>query len=74
MKIKKEIIKYDENNNIIYTKRKSGLEIWYEYDENGNEIHYKNSSGRKNADNMIKIIMKFIVKILMDLNLGMNMT
>ena len=43
------MIKFDDNNNLIYTNHEIGLECgleeWYEYDENNNLIHYKNSDG-----------------------------
>ncbi|MCK9198120.1 MAG: RHS repeat protein [Bacilli bacterium] len=40
----KEIIKYDEKDNIIYRKKANGLEDWYRYDENSNIIYHKTSN------------------------------
>ena len=40
----KDIKKYDENKNLIYSKDINGYEIWQEFDENNNLIHYKNST------------------------------
>lgn len=37
--------KYDDNGNLIYAKRMSGLEIWYDYDSNGKCIHARGSNG-----------------------------
>ena len=45
---KKNIRKYDENNNLIYFRNSNnGTEIWYKYDENNNETHYKSTSGKE---------------------------
>ena len=37
--------KYDKSNNLIYQKKSSGLEKWYEYYKNNHLIHFKNSAG-----------------------------
>ena len=42
----KEIIKrYDDNDNLVYSKDSTGYEEWWVYDEKDNEIHYKDSDG-----------------------------
>ena len=41
----KEIIRKDNNGNIIYRKDSYGYEYWKEYDSNNNIIHYKDSYG-----------------------------
>ncbi len=43
--IRKDVVKYDGNNNCIYYKKSSGYEVWRKYDKNNNLIHYKNSDG-----------------------------
>ena len=42
--VDKNIIKYDENNNLIHYKGSDGFESWREYDENNNLIHSKDSN------------------------------
>ena len=37
----KEIKKYNENNNLIYSKDSNGLEYWYKYDKFNNLIYFK---------------------------------
>ncbi len=49
---RKEIKKYDENNNLIYFKDTDNEEYWYKYDKNNNRIEitekkYKNIEFRK---------------------------
>ncbi len=44
-KMNKEIKKYDENNNEIYSIFYNGTKVWKEYDEKNNMIHFKNSDG-----------------------------
>jgi len=39
--------KFDKNNNCIYHKNSSGLEIWQEYDENNNEIKISEKEFKK---------------------------
>lgn len=41
------IIKYNDNNNIIYEKDIYNYKQWFEYDNKGNCIHYKNNKGTK---------------------------
>jgi len=38
-------VKYDEKNNLIYSKHPNNYEEWMEYDENNNLIHYIDSDG-----------------------------
>ena len=42
---KKEIEKFDKNNNEIYCKWTNGYEEWKKYDENNRDIYYR---GTKN--------------------------
>ena len=39
------LLEYDDNNNLIHSKEKSGFEAWYEYDDRGNQIYIKDSDG-----------------------------
>lgn len=45
MKFVQDENKYDDDGNLIYTKRTNGLEIWYDYDSNGKCIHARGSNG-----------------------------
>jgi len=40
-----EWLKFDSNDNQIYSKDSSGIEYWYKYNSNNNLIYYKNSRG-----------------------------
>ena len=41
----KEIVEYDENNNLIHYKSSDGSVYWKEFDQNNKLIHFKNSAG-----------------------------
>jgi len=40
-----EIIGWDVNGNVTYSRNSDGFEYWQECDDNGNFIHYRNSDG-----------------------------